>query len=40
MDRALSYLYRTRTINQLFEKYFGEMNTEATVFYRVVALPE
>jgi polar amino acid transport system substrate-binding protein len=40
MDRALSYLYRTRAINQLFEKYFGEMNTEATVFYRVVALPE
>jgi len=40
IDRALSYIYRTGAIYQIFAKHFGKVGPEAALFYSVVTLPE
>ncbi len=40
IDRALSHLYRTGVILNLFERHFGRPNATVKLFYLVSALPE
>lgn len=40
IDRALSYIYRTGGIYQVFSRHFGKPGPEVVLFYSVVSLPE
>lgn len=40
IDRALSHIYRSGAIYQIFAKHFGKPGPEVVLFYSVVALPE
>ncbi|MEO0819735.1 MAG: amino acid ABC transporter substrate-binding protein [Pseudomonadota bacterium] len=40
MDRALSHLYRTGAIFDVYSRFFGRPSAEAVFFYRAVSLPE
>lgn len=40
IDRALSFLYGSGQIFELYERHFGKPTAEAVLFYRIVALPE
>jgi ABC-type amino acid transport substrate-binding protein len=40
VDRALSHLYRTGAILNLFERHFGRPGPSVKLFYRMSALPE
>jgi ABC-type amino acid transport substrate-binding protein len=40
VDRALSHLYRTGAILNLFERHFGRPDASVKLFYLVSALPE
>ena len=40
IDRALSYIYRSGAIYQVFSKHFGKVGPEVVFFYSVMALPE
>ena len=40
IDRALSYIYRTGAIYQIFARHFGKPGPEVVLFYSFVSLPE
>ncbi len=40
IDRALSHIYRSGAIYQIFAKHFGKPGPEVVLFYSLVALPE
>ena len=40
IDRALSHIYRTGAIYQIFSRHFGKPGPEVVLFYSVVSLPE
>ncbi|MEM6942460.1 MAG: amino acid ABC transporter substrate-binding protein [Pseudomonadota bacterium] len=40
MDRALSFLFRKKAFEPLYERYFGPLSLQARLFYRAAALPE
>ena len=40
IDRALSHLYRTGAVLEVFERHFGTVGPEVAAFYRQTALPE
>lgn len=40
IDRALSYIYRTGAIYNVFARHFGEPSAEVLLFYSIVSLPE
>lgn len=40
IDRALSHIYRTGAIYQIFSQHFGKPGPEVVLFYSVVSLPE
>jgi len=40
IDRALSHIYRSGAIYQVFSKHFGKVGPEVVFFYSVMALPE
>ncbi len=40
VDRALSYIYRTGAIYNIYRRHFGKPNNEVALFYTVVTLPE
>lgn len=40
VDRALSHIYRTGAIYQIFARHFGKPGPEVVLFYSAVALPE
>ncbi len=40
IDRALSFLYRTGAILDVYERYFGEPDRDVVRFYQTVKLPE
>ena len=40
VDRALSTLYRTGAVLDVYRRHFGEPGDDVALFYRTVALPE
>ncbi len=40
IDQALSFLYRTGAILDVYERYFGEPDRDVGRFYQTVKLPE
>lgn len=40
IDRALSYVYRTGAILDVYERYFGKPDADVATYYRTIELPE
>lgn len=40
IDRALSYVYRTGAILDVYERYFGKPGHDVAAYYRTIEIPE
>ncbi len=40
VDKALSYIYRTGAIFDIYQRHFGKPSNDVAHFYAIVTLPE